>query len=173
VRSRPRRLKVKSGPRWGYLASLWASLFALLHLFWALGGSWLLASSAGAVLARDRPTWFVIVGLWGVALLLVVGVALSLTLARRRIGGHAERLLALLSVLVGACLLLRGLGIELLLLTDTGGIASNVGPEQTHLSLVLWNPWFVIGGLAFAAAGVQGWLERERRASSAATDAMR
>lgn len=146
------------GPRWGYLASLWASLFALLHLFWALDGSWLLRSSAGAVLARDRPTWFVIVGLWGVALLLAAAVALGLTLARGRISGRAERLLALLSGLVGACLLLRGLGVELLLLTDAGGIASNVGQGQTRLSLVLWNPWFVIGGLAFAAAGAQGWL---------------
>lgn len=135
---------------------MWASLFALLHLFWALGGSWMLASSAGAVLARERPAWFEIVGLWGVALLLVIGVALGLTLARQRLAGRAERLLALLSGLVGAVLLLRGGGVELLLLTDAGGIARNVGPEETHWSLVLWNPWFVAGGLAFAAAGAQG-----------------
>jgi hypothetical protein len=84
---------MRSGPRWGYLASTWALLFALLHFFWALGGSWLLASSAGTELAKDRPTWFLLAGLWSVAVALLAAAATGLTLARRRPTGRALRLI--------------------------------------------------------------------------------
>jgi len=147
-------------PRWGYLASAWALLFAGLHLFWALGGSSLLASSAGVALAGDRPRWFVIFGLWGVVLVLLAGAALGLTLARGRLGSRAARLSAVVSCLVGAGLLLRGVGVELLLLTGAAGVARNAGQDQTRLSLVLWNPWFVVGGLTFALAGIQDRRDR-------------
>jgi hypothetical protein len=60
-------------------------------------------------------------------------------------------------------------GIEVVLLTDADGVATNVGPEQTHLSLILWNPWFVVGGLAFAAAGIQSWRDRSNVAADAET----
>lgn len=142
------------------MASAWALLFAGLHLFWALGGSSLLASSAGVALARDRPPWFVLFGLWGVALVLLAGAVLGLMLARGRLGSRAARPLALLSCLVGAVLLLRGVGVELLLLTGAAGVARNVGQDQTRLSLILWNPWFVVGGLAFALAGIEGRRDR-------------
>lgn len=147
-------------PRWGHLASAWALLFAGLHLFWALGGSSLLASSAGVALAGDRPRWFVIFGLWGMALVLLAGAALGRTLAHGRPGGRATRMLAVVSCLVGAGLLLRGVGVELLLLTGAAGVARNVGQDQTRLSLLLWNPWFVVGGLTFALAGVQSRRDR-------------
>jgi len=53
---------------------MWCGSFAGLHLFWALGGSVGLASSAGRDLAVRRPTSFDIFGLYGTALLLVVGI---------------------------------------------------------------------------------------------------
>ncbi len=139
----------------GRLAAAWALLFASLHVFWALGGSWLLATSAGSSLAGDRPTWFVVLGLWGVAVVLLAGAALGLALARPRTSGRGPRLGAFLSCLAGACLLLRGVGVQVVLLTDAGDVAGNVGEAQTRMSLVLWNPWFVLGGLLFVAAGVQ------------------
>lgn len=43
--------------RWGYVAAGWATLFAALHFFWALGGSAGLATSAGVELATERPDW--------------------------------------------------------------------------------------------------------------------
>ncbi len=140
----------------GHLAAAWALLFALLRVYWAVGGSRLLASSAGPALAENRPTWFVVLGLWGVAVVLLAGAALEVTIARHLIGGRAARPWAFLSCLVGACLLVRGLAVEVVLLTDTGNIASNVGESQTRMSLLLWNPWFVVGGLLFVAAGVEG-----------------
>ena len=162
---RPGRAAAKRRLPWGYLAASWALLFALLHLFWALGGSWLLASSAGATLAEDRPTWFVIGGLWGVAVVLVVGAAIGVALARRLVGGRAGRLASMVSCVGGACLILRGVAVQVVLLTDAGGVASNVGEQQTRVSLVLWNPWFVLGGLFFAAAGTVEWRDLHAVAS--------
>ncbi len=149
-----------SRPRWGYLAAAWALLFSGLHVYWALGGALGLGSSAGMELARDPPLWFLLFGLWGVALVLLVGAALGLVLARARLSGLPGRLAAILGCLVGALLLIRGIGVELLLMTDALGVASNVGQDQVHASLVLWNPWFVVGGLVFALAGFQGRRDR-------------
>ena len=141
---------------WGYPALAWALLFSALHIYWALGGSWMLASSAGLELTQDRPLWFVLFGLWGVALVLVAGAVLGLALARGHLSGRAARVATALCFLVGAVLLVRGVGVEVLLLTDAFGVARNVGADQVRASLVMWNPWFIVGGLAFALAGIEG-----------------
>lgn len=94
-----------------------------------------------------------------------------MALAQRRIGGRAARLVIMLSSLGGALLLLRGVAVQVMLLTDAGGVASNVGEQQTRVSLVLWNPWFVLGGLLFAATGIQSW--RDLRAVASRDKTMR
>jgi hypothetical protein len=143
---------VSLGRRWGVLAAAWAVLFAALHMFWALGGSTGLASSAGTDLAAERPGWFVVAGLWGVAVLLLVAAALALTLAR----GPHRRALVLAGGAVGLFLLTRGLGIQVLMLAGAYDGNAAIGPEQRHWSLLLWNPWFVVGGVAFLLAALSG-----------------
>ncbi len=133
-------------PRWGYLAALWCLLFAVLHLYWALGGTLGLASSAGAELASRRPSWFVLGGLWGVAVVLLIGAGFCAGMVRWRLSGTLQRAVAVLGWLGGAVLLARGVLVELLLATDATGLATEVGAEQTRWSLFLWNPWFVLGG---------------------------
>ncbi|MEV6243614.1 DUF3995 domain-containing protein [Lentzea sp. NPDC051838] len=134
---------------WGIAAATWCALFAALHVYWALGGSAGLAESAGAGLAAQRPAWFVLGGLWGVAALLLVGAWFCLDLTRRW-----RRLLTLLG---GAALLLRGLAVEIALLTTD--LPQQVGERQTRWSLWLWNPWFVLGGVLVLAAY---WSTRSR-----------
>lgn len=134
------------GRSWGYLATAWCVLFAVLHLYWALGGAFGLADSAGADLAEHRPTWFVVGGLWGVAAALLLGAAFCVGLARWRPPGTPRRLVAVLGWLGGAGLLLRGLLLEVLLATNAGDLADTVGPSQTRWSLLVWNPWFMLGG---------------------------
>ncbi len=131
----------------------WCCAFAALHVFWALGGSAGLASSAGTELATRRPTAFVVLGLWGVAALLlgaavVVGVAVNAQLSPR-----VGRTLGWLISAAGLVMLARAVVVEILLLTDAGGVRTEVGLEQTHWSLVLWNPWFVVGGVLFIWTG--------------------
>ncbi|MGK5627933.1 DUF3995 domain-containing protein [Streptomyces sp. URMC 123] len=136
---------------WGRVACAWAVAFALLHFYWALGGDWGLSVSAGP-LAEERPTWFVAVGLWGVGALCLAGGALGWLLALPRPRGLAGRAVAALGWCVCAVLLVRGVAVELLLLSDTGGQGVDIGPEQRFWTLVLWNPWFLTGGLLFGLA---------------------
>lgn len=145
-----------SRPRWVYLAAAWALLFSGLHVYWALGGALGLGSSAGMELAGDRPLWLLLFGLWGVALVLLVGAPLGLVLARARLTGLPGRLSAILGLTGWRPPADSG---------HRGGATAddrcarcchNVGQDRVHASLVLWNPWFVVGGLVFALAGFQG-----------------
>lgn len=138
----------RSAARWP-LASVWCVFFAVLHVYWALGGNIGLAESAGVDLASRRPLTFVLFGLWGVAALLLGGAVLGGVLVRARTRGMPRRLAIIAGGVIGTTLLVRGVGVELVLLLDLGGIASSVGPAQTHWSLLLWNPWFMLGGIAF------------------------
>ncbi|MFF3123692.1 DUF3995 domain-containing protein [Streptomyces sp. NPDC057908] len=136
---------------WGRIACAWAVAFAALHFYWALGGSWGLSVSAGP-LAEERPGWFVAVGLWGVGLLCLVGGVLGWLLARPRPRGLAGRVAKALGWCVCAVLLVRGIAVEVLLLTDAAGSEIDVSPEQRLWTLLLWNPWFMVGGLVFGLA---------------------
>ncbi|ARF54445.1 DUF3995 domain-containing protein [Streptomyces gilvosporeus] len=136
---------------WGRIACIWAVAFAALHFYWALGGSRGLSVSAGP-LAETRPAWFVAVGLWGVGLLCLVAGVLGWLLARPRPRGLFGRAVRALGWCACAVLLARGLAVEALLLTDPAGHEVNVSPEQRLWTLVLWNPWFLIGGLVFGLA---------------------
>jgi len=60
-----------------------------------------------------------------------------------------------LLAVVGVVLLLRGLALEVLLATNTAGLRANVGPLETHWGLILWNPWFALGGVLFIATAIR------------------
>lgn len=141
--------------RWGSWACVWCVVFAVLHVYWAVGGTVGLASSAGRELAARRPVAFVLLGLWGTAVLLLVGALLGAELARRRPRRGLRKVLQLAGWSVAAALLLRGVGIELLLVTGVVGVRSSVGSSEAHWSLLLWNPWFIVGGVAFGLAARQ------------------
>lgn len=129
----------------------WAIAFAMPHFHWALGGSRGLSVSAGP-LAEERPAWLVMVGLWAVGVLRLVGGVLEWLFARMLPRGLAGRGLKALGWYVCAALPARGTTIEMLLLTGKAGQGVDVGPEQRLWTLVLWNPWFLAGGLAFGLA---------------------
>lgn len=146
-------------------SATWCALFAGLHLFWALGGATGLASSAGHDLAEQRPTGFVVFGLYGVAIVLIAAIALLAVTAGW--GGSptwSRRATAALG-LVGVLLLPRGMALEVLLGLDVDGLRATVGPLETRWSLALWNPWFALGGVLFLRATL-----RARRATTRLTD---
>lgn len=155
--------------RWGYAAAGWATAFALLHFFWALGGSAGLAASAGTQLAAERPAWFVLAALWGVGGLLLVGAAVGVALARAEVGGIRRLLLTVLGAGIALVLLARGLGIEILMLAGAYDANAALGPGQERWTLLLWNPWFVAGGIAFGAAAAAFRRSAVRPAGTPAT----
>lgn len=144
-------LCVRGSRRWGWLAAGWATTFAGLHVFWALGGDVGLDVSAGERLASERPAWFVAGGLWGVALACLVGAAVALGLRRRGVRGRRWHALRWLGAAVAALLLIRGLVVEVLLVAG-GSAVGGIGAAQEFWTLALWNPWFVLGGVLFGLA---------------------
>ncbi|MFG2399104.1 DUF3995 domain-containing protein [Streptomyces lydicus] len=135
----------------GRIACLWAAAFAGLHFYWAVGGEVGLSISAGP-LATTRPLWFVVAGLWGVGALCLLGALLAWLLARPRLRGVPALLARWLGWGVSALLLVRGIGIEVLLLTNATDLNTSVSVGQRAWTLALWNPWFIAGGLAFGLA---------------------
>jgi hypothetical protein len=127
-------------------------VFAAVHVYWAAGGNAGLASSAGHALATRRPLSFVLLGLWGIALLSAAGAVFCAGLARWRPRGWTKRGMAAAGWVAGALLLVRGLLLEIVLSTGAGGVASSVGPSEARWSLVLWNPWFIVGGVLLLLA---------------------
>ncbi|QKW11227.1 DUF3995 domain-containing protein [Streptomyces sp. NA04227] len=139
----------------GRIACAWALVFAAAHFYWALGGDAGLSVSAGP-LATERPLWFVLTGLWGVGALCLLGALLAWQLARPDIKGVLPaRPARWLGWGVSACLLARGIGLEVLLLTGTAHLDSSVSEAQRAWTLALWNPWFIAGGVAFGLAALR------------------
>ncbi|GGX89943.1 hypothetical protein GCM10010324_39520 [Streptomyces hiroshimensis] len=130
---------------------MWAAAFAGLHFYWAVGGDVGLSISAGPP-ATERPLWFVVAGLWGVGALCLLGALLAWLLARSALRGVPALPARWLGWGVSALLLARGIGIEVLLLTDATHLDTAVSARQRAWTLALWNPWFIAGGLSFGLA---------------------
>ncbi len=155
----------------GWLAAAWCGLFALLHVFWAAGGSTGLASASGRELASRRPATFVLFGLWGVAVLLVTGAGLAVVATLRAVPAAWLRGFQILAWIAAAVLVLRALFVELALATDLGHVRESVGSLETRWSLILWNPWCAIGGICFFALALD--IRRRRKPLTGATMAQR
>ncbi|MFF9156218.1 DUF3995 domain-containing protein [Streptomyces sp. NPDC014846] len=153
---------------WGRLAGSWAAVFAGLHFYWALGGEVGLSISAGP-LATERPLWFVIAGLWGVGALCLLGTVLAWILAGCPLQGIPALLARWSGWGVSTLLLTRGIGIEVLLLTDATHLDPSVSGEQRAWTLALWNPWFIAGGLAFGLAAFHAGRQAQERRLRATT----
>ncbi|WP_104527749.1 hypothetical protein [Blastococcus saxobsidens] len=59
------------------------------------------------------------------------------------------------------------MGIEVLLLADVGHGNGDIGGAQRTWTLLLWNPWFLVGGATFGMAAVAA--HRSRPMASGAT----
>ncbi|MFD4370259.1 DUF3995 domain-containing protein [Streptomyces sp. NPDC058486] len=136
---------------WGRIACGWAVAFAGLHFYWGLGGDVGLSVSAGP-LATERPLWFVVAGLWGVGALCLLAAVLAQLLTRSDLRKTPAALVRWLGWGVSAVLLIRGIGLELMLLTGTAPLDASVSEQQKVWTLALWNPWFIAGGIAFGLA---------------------
>ncbi|MER6379512.1 DUF3995 domain-containing protein [Streptomyces sp. NPDC001250] len=156
ARPAPRRApRLRPGAWPGLAAAAWGLLFAVPSFAWAMGttfGARTTVSPSLVKLADDRVAWFVAV-LWVTGLLKIFGALIGIGLTHRR-GRRIGRLMvlcgggaAVLLVWHGCLFVAHGVLIEV-------GIRS-VAPDLAGLTrwyLYLWGPWFIVGGLAFAAA---------------------
>jgi hypothetical protein len=133
------------------LAAAWCVLFASAHLYWALGGTVGFVAATGS-LDLLKQTWFVVVGLWGVALVYLAGALVCLATVLswgRRVPSWLLRTVVWIGV---AVLLVRALptGVQDVLLV-TGALHLNrpLDWSVVHWRLALWTPWFIVGAALF------------------------
>ena len=137
-----------------YAAAGWASLFACMSFYWALGGRASLSTQALAIQDRIDDQEFVAV-LWitgalkGAAAL----VALAFVLPPGR--NLPRRSLLVVGWATALFLLLYGgLGWMQALLWETGvhDIPTSVGARASRWKLIFWDPFWILGGLLFLFA---------------------
>ena len=141
-----------------YGACAWALIFALPHLYWALGGRTGLRFSLALHGSREeaviRDPWFVATGLWGVAGLCILGAVVALAAVRP--SGRVIPRWILLAVAWSACaitvvraLLWPGFIRSTLYVTGTVSLPADIDPSWIRWDLALWSPWFLVGGILF------------------------
>ena len=148
-----------------YAACAWALAFAALSVYWAAGGT------AGAetigeaitkpVLARD-PGWVAL--LWATGALKMLGGLFALALVQPW-GRGIPRWMRLSGAWgAGALLLLYG-GASMiqfgLMAAGALSVPASVGATAVRWHLLLWEPWWMLGGVLFMATA---WLAGRRGA---------
>jgi hypothetical protein len=143
------KTKVASGAaprraaRAGYAACAWAFLFAAAHFYWALGGC--AGFPVEACEAGLSNAWFLAYDLVA-GVLCVLGAVIALALARPWDRMIRRRTLLVLAWAGGAVLLLRG-GVGLV-----QDVLIVTGPGNGWSPTMLYDPWFLVGGVLFCAA---------------------
>ncbi len=137
-----------------YAAGVWSFSFAALSFYWALGGSFLYRTQSPQILELASQSWFLAV-VWLTGLLKVVAGMVAFSLVQqwgtrvpvwfRRISSWSIGLI--LTLYGGANLAVRGL-MTLGALETPASMRS--AAAMWHL--VLWDPWFVLGGVLFISA---------------------
>ena len=144
VTSDPRR-------RWlgwaAYAASVWALAFAVVHLYWALGGAVGLPKGMSVGM---NPALFVIDVL--AVPLCVVGALLALSLVRPWGQLFSRRLLVASAWAVCALLIVHSAPT----LVEGGLVVTGLRDAKLSAlerwSLFVYEPWFLVGGLLYGAA---------------------
>ncbi|WP_439678359.1 DUF3995 domain-containing protein [Embleya sp. MST-111070] len=139
----------------GFAAAAWGFLFAIPSFYWVLGGTAGTGSTIAPSLLKlleDRDTGFIVI-LWATGVLKVVGGLLGLALTRPWRPGTRLVLLwagwgaGVLLILHGLLFIVHGALVQ----AGTIRLAADLVPVSRWYTY-LWGPWFLAGGLAFAAA---------------------
>lgn len=156
----------------GYATCVWALAFAALSFYWAAGGT-AGASTIGPALtslALTRDPGFIAI-LWITGALKAIAGLLALALARPW-GRLIPRWLLLAAGWgAGTALILYG-GASFvqhaLMVAGIIVIPAGLGATAARWHVLLWDPWWLLGGILFAIAAWQFGRETSDRGRSAA-----
>lgn len=141
-----------------YAAAAWAFLFAAVSFYWGLGGR-LGASTLGpAILAAATDPWFVALGLWGAGVVKLVGGLVALALVQPWGRFFPQILLRTAAWIGGGFALLYGVALYIqhtLMVGGTLALPSGLGPTAARWHLVIWDPWWIVGGILFVITAWQ------------------
>ena len=140
---------VRPTPWAAYAVCAWALGFAVVSFFWAAGGTLGVHTIAAQPekLASPRALWII-----GLMKLLPGLLALALVLPWGRVLPHG--VLRVVAMTVGGLLILYG-GANLvdhgLMAADVTHTPAVLGRTAVRWHLLLWDPWWVLGGLLMIA----------------------
>jgi Protein of unknown function (DUF3995) len=167
------------GPAWpaarrasswaAYAAAAWALVFAAMSFYWAAGGSLGSSTMSDTIVqaARAREPQFVAL-LWTTGALKAIAGLLALALVRPS-GRLLPRWIALTGTWVaGVGMLLYGganLAVRAVMAVGLLATPGSMHSDAARWHLLLWDPWWVLGGALFVAAA---WsVSRDRRGAPA------
>lgn len=138
----------------GYAACAWSFVFAATSAYWAAGGTQGLDAVSPEIVSLTKSPWFVPL-LWGVVVAKVLLGMLALAFIRGWGRLAPDWMLLAAAWGAGSLMVLHG-GSNLLV---RGLMAAGVmtTPPSMHSTtafwyLVLWDPWFLLGGMLFCVA---------------------
>ncbi len=143
-----------------YAACAWALIFAAVSFYWAAGGTIGADTNAPAiarhVLARE-PGWVALIWLTGCLKLIVALIALALVrpwgraIPRRLLLAAAWCASAIMTVYEGVASLIQ----HALMVAGVVATPEGLGARSARWHLILWDPWWLLGGLLL---GVATWM---------------
>jgi len=143
-------------------ACAWSFVFAAMSFYWALGGTLGQNTQSPQILELSTEPWFITI-VWLTGLLKVLAGLLALSLVQRWGEGFPVWLRRtavwsvglILTFYSGANLAARGLMALGILHTP-----ASMRSAAATWHLVLWDPWFLLGGVLFLSAA--WWYSRSR-----------
>jgi hypothetical protein len=129
-------------------------LYAAVSVYWALGGTWLLATVGGA-LQRQGRTAILVLAVWAAVVIKMVAAVLPLMALRRVTSSGWNRAVSLLAWIEAGILTVYGLVLTVVgMLVQAGITHQSAGADHRALAwhAYLWDPWFLIWGLLVAGA---------------------
>jgi Protein of unknown function (DUF3995) len=154
--------------RWpAYAAAAWSFVFAAMSFYWAAGGTAGVETLGNEIerLSEERDSGFV-AEVWATGVLKVVGGLLALATLRPAWGYISGRALRIAVWVAGGLLTLYGAANLIqhgLMKAGAVDTPSGLGSEAATWHLVLWDPWWLLGGILFLLAAREasaGFAER-------------
>ncbi len=154
--------------RWpAYAAAAWSFVFAAMSFYWAAGGTAGVETLGNEIerLSEERDSGFV-AEVWATGALKVAGGLLALATLRPAWGYISGRALRIAVWVAGGLLTLYGAANLIqhgLMKAGAVDTPSGLGSEAATWHLVLWDPWWLLGGILFLLAAREasaGFAER-------------
>jgi hypothetical protein len=140
-----------------YAAAGWSWAFAAMSFYWAAGGTLGLRTLGNVIqeLALARDPLFLWLGGWGVGVMKVVGGVLALMFVPSSNPRLPRWLLITIGWGAGVGMILYGAASfvqHALMLTRTIDLPNGLGEEGARGHLLIWDPWWTLGGILYVAA---------------------
>ncbi|PEZ10571.1 hypothetical protein CN326_01340 [Bacillus sp. AFS018417] len=134
-----------------YLGVIWSLLFSGLSFYWAAGGMFGVRSLGGAIYEMAlHPTPSFIAIVWITGFIKLLGVVLLIMLLMKWGNSRIQKSLYLIIKICGLLLFLYGLfNFITISLSAIGVLNLELDRYATFWRLVLWEPYWMIGGIFY------------------------